>query len=206
MLGWHITESGEYKLDLPVLGAEEEELIIAAEALFKESARLREAQGESGGRELVQRMLEKAAENGGIYLDRSQGKYLGEIAHMHIYGFAFIDRLLEDPEIEEISVIGPKKPVHVFLRKKGWRSVNACFDDEKAIADMVNRMSRVLGRHITMQNPRLDAALPDGSRLHASLPPVSAGEMTIRRFRERPFSPRELADNGTLDADMTAFL
>ncbi len=206
MLGWHITESGEYKLDLPVLGAEEEELVIAAEALFKESARLREAQGESGGRGLVQRMLEKAAENGGIYLDRSQGEYLGEIAHMHIYGFAFIDRLLEDPEIEEISVIGPKKPVHVFLRKKGWRSVNACFDDEKAIADMVNRMSRVLGRHITMQNPRLDAALPDGSRLHASLPPVSAGEMTIRRFRERPFSPRELADNGTLDADMMAFL
>ncbi len=67
-------------------------------------------------------------------------------------------------------------------------------------------MSRKLGRHITIQNPRLDAMLPDGSRLHASLSPISAGEITIRKFRERPFSPRELCENGTFDPSAMAFL
>ncbi|MCI0503529.1 Flp pilus assembly complex ATPase component TadA [Candidatus Micrarchaeota archaeon] len=206
MLGWHILEQGQYRLDIPVLGQEEEELILAAQERFKESARTREPQADAGGRELVCRMLEQAARERGVYVDRHQQEYLGAIAFMHICGFAFMDELLADNSVEEISVIGPNLPIRVFIRKAGWKSVNACFDDEKSIADMVNRMSRSLGRHITMQNPRLDAMLPDGSRLHASLPPVSCGEITIRRFRERPFSPAELIQNKTIDAGAMAYL
>lgn len=206
MLGWRMLEGGQYRIDLPILSQEEEGLIIAAQERFREGARFRDAQGADGGRELACRMLEKAAQDGGIYLDRRQQEYLGEIASMHICGFAFMDHLLQDPAIEEISVIGPDLPIRVYLRNQGWKEVNACFDDEKSIADMVNRMSRTLGRHITMQNPRLDAMLPDGSRLHASLSPISCGEITIRRFRERPFSPREIVESGTAGAEAMAFL
>jgi Flp pilus assembly CpaF family ATPase len=208
MLGWRILEGGQYRLDLPILSPEEEGLIIAAQERFREGARFRDALGgaDGGGRELACRMLEKAAAESGVYLERRQQEYLGMIASAHICGFAFMDELLADPDVEEISVIGPGLPVRVYIRKQGWKAVNACFDDEKAIADMVNRMSRNLGRHITMQNPRLDAMLPDGSRLHASLAPISCGEITIRRFRERPFSPAELVQNGTMESSAMAFL
>ena len=205
MLGWRILREGRYRLDMPALSPDEEELILGAQECFKDEARGAGLSREDG-KDAVRRSLARAAEARGLWLERSQQECLGEIASMHIQGFAFMDRLLDDPEIEEISVIGPKKQVHVYLRKKGWMGVNACFDDERAICDMVNRMSRSIGRRITLQNPRLDAMLPDGSRLHASLPPVSAGEITIRRFRESPLSPREICANGTLSPDAMALL
>ncbi|MEW6722669.1 MAG: ATPase, T2SS/T4P/T4SS family [Candidatus Micrarchaeota archaeon] len=206
MLGWRILSHGQYKLDLPPITKEEAELITCAEERFREATRLRAVYDREESRKLVQGIVERAADDSGVFLDRSQREYMGRVAFMHIYGVAFMEPILEDPEVEEISVVGPRKPVYVYLRKKGWRSVNACFDDERTIADMVNRMARPLGRHITMQNPRLDAVLPDGSRLHASLVPVSCGEITVRKFRERPFSPRELVEAGTVSAGGMALL
>lgn len=206
MLGWRILEQGEYRLELPFISEDEERLVCAAQERFREETRTREAHGDEEGRRLVGSILEREAEAAGLFLERRQAGYLGEIAHMHICGFGFLEPLTKDPQIEEISVIGPNRPVYVFLRKRGWMSVNACFEDEKSIADMINRMSRGIGRHITMQNPRLDAMLPGGSRLHASLPPISQGEITIRKFRDRPFSPMELCGNKTMGLDEMAFL
>ncbi len=161
--------------------------------------------------EMIQRnsyliAIAAAAKEQGLFLDLDQQDYLARVAHMHVYGFAFFEQLIKDDEIEEISVIGPKKPIYVFLRKKGWRRVNAVLENEDAVADMINRMSRCSGRHITLQNPRIDAVMPDGSRLHGSLPPISNGEITIRKFRERPFSPAELIGNRTISAEEMAFL
>lgn len=202
MLGWRILGDGEYRLDLPHLSAEEEELIALASEKFREAAR------EGGGdrARLIEGLVLRAAEEKGVYLDRRQQAFLGSMAAMHIYGFGFLEPLLSDREIEEISVIGPGKPAYVYLRKKGWKAVNAAFDDERAIAEMVNRMASRMGRRITLQNPRLDAILPDGSRLHASLPPVSIGEITIRRFREKPLSPAALSSGGTVSSEALAFL
>lgn len=206
MLGWRILKDGEYHLDIPALSKDEQRMLHNVEEMYREASRTRDPSDRDGSLELVKGLLRRRAEEDGIYLEDGQAEYLGKIAFMHVYGYAFLDLLLKDGEVEEISIIGAGKPAYVYLRNKGWKSVNACFDDERMIADVANKMSRQLGRHITIQNPRLDAMLPDGSRLHASLSPVSAGEITIRKFRESPFSPRELCENGTFSASALAFL
>jgi len=206
LLGWRILRDGDYRLDLPILSQDEEELIVATEERFRERARTSGIATRKQGEEMIRSLLNECAEALGIYLEQDQRAYLPKMALMHIYGFAFIDQLISDETIEEISIIGPMKKAYVYIREKGWQAVNACFCDEKAISDATNRMARHIGRHITLQNPRLDAMLPDGSRLHASLSPISAGEITIRRFRSKPFSPRELADNGTIDIEALALL
>ncbi len=206
MLGWRMLEGGGYRIGLPRLSGEEEELILRTESRYREATRLQTSGGADESERLVARLLGECAKEAGVYVGREQEEYLSRMASMHIHGFAFISELLADDSIEEISVIGPGLPAWVYVRKRGWAMVNACFDSEKAIADMANRMARGSGRHITMQNPRMDAMLPDGSRLHASLSPVSAGEMTIRRFRESPFSPRELVESGTASAAAMALL
>ncbi|MEM2908949.1 MAG: ATPase, T2SS/T4P/T4SS family [Candidatus Bilamarchaeaceae archaeon] len=206
MLGWKVLKDGEYKLDLPQLSEEEEGMVEVVEERFKEATRVRELKTPEESKAFIKQLLLSAAEENGIYLESDQVDYLTEAAYLHIYGFAFLDRLIADQNIEEISVIGLGKPVYVYIRNKGWQSVNVCFTTEKEIADVVNKMARGLGRHITMQNPRLDAMLPDGSRLHASLPPISHGEITIRKFRARPFSPRELFELGSTTAEGLAFL
>jgi len=206
MLGWEILNEGDYKLGLPKLSKQEEEMVEILEERFREAVRSRELKTPEENKAFIKQLLLGVAEENSLLLENDQVEYLTEMAYLHIYGFAFMDKLLADQEIEEISVIGLHKPIYVYVRNQGWKSVNACFTSEKAIADVVNKMARGLGRHITLQNPRLDAMLPDGSRLHASLPPVSAGEITIRKFRARPFSPRELNDLGSTTAEALAFI
>lgn len=192
MLGWRILSQGEYKLNIPELSVDEKELILTVQERIKEVARLVSAETGEERKKIINNAVKYCAGQQGFYLNTVQITYLSEIAFMHIYGFGFLEQLIEDNEIEEISIIGPNKPVYVYIRKTGWKKVNAVFETEAAIGEVINKMARVLGRHITMQNPRLDAILPNGSRLHASLPPISDGEMTIRKFRQMPFSPKEL--------------
>lgn len=206
MIGWKILQDGEYRIELPRLSAQEEEVILKIEDLFREHASRRQVGNREEGEKAVRMLLAKYSQDEGIYLESKQMDYLVKAALLHIYGYAFLDGLLEDDEIEEISISGIGKPAYVYLRKKGWQRVNAAFVDEKALMDVINRMAKDIGRRITLQHPRLDAVLPDGSRLHASLPPISNGELTIRKFREKPFSPKELADGGLISTDALAFL
>lgn len=205
LLGWKIIKEGDYAIDLPPLSAEEERVVLLAEEKFRDAASARSIGNENVGRELADAVT-RIAEDEGLMLDSEQKEYLARYARMHIYGFAFLDELLKDDEIEEISVIGVGKPAYVFIRKHGWQQANAAFSDEKTLMDTVNKMAREIGRRITLQQPRLDAMLPDGSRLHASLHPVSQGEITIRKFRQAPFSPKEITDLGTVDCRAMAFL
>jgi len=205
-LGWRILRDGKYRLELPRLSADEEKMIDAVEQRFKEAVRAKNPKTREESQVLLKKLLHDHAYENSIYLESKQAEYLSKIALLHIYGFAFLDLLLTDPEIEEISVIGLEKPVYIYRRNSGWESVNAAFTSEAAISDVVNKMARGIGRHITVQNPRLDAMLPDGSRLHASLPPVSGCELTIRKFREMPFSPPELVDSGTINMQALALL
>ena len=57
-------------------------------------------------------------------------------------------------------------------------------------------------------SPLCDARLPDGSRVNVVIPPLSLGGpcLTIRRFRQRGFSLRELVDAGTLPRELADFL
>ena len=206
MLGWKILSEGEYRIEMPQLSEEEERMVEVVEERFKEVARLREMSNKEEILEAIKETLQNTAAEEGIYLDSDQEEYLSKVAYHHIYGFAFLDELLKDGQIEEISIVGLNRPAYVYIRKQGWKKVNATFTDEKTLMDVINKMAKTLGRRITLQNPRLDTMLPDGSRLHASLPPISDGEITIRRFRDRPFSPKEIVELKTASYETMAIL
>ena len=206
LLGWRILKQGEYRISLPILSSEEENVIIVLEERFKDETRERIVKTKEETESLFRQLIFSYAEEQKIYLARDQAGYLAHIAMLHIYEFGFLGPLLFDKNIEEISVIGICKPAYVYVREVGWKKVNAEFTTEQAVVDVVNKMAQQIGRRITLQNPRLDAILPDGSRLHASIPPVSSGEISIRKFRERPFAPSELIENRTVSKEALAFL
>jgi len=205
MLGWKILKEGEYRIDLQIISKEEEEVIEQIENYYKEHSRENKI-SEEESEETLRELILKHCESKGIYLDSDQEAYLVKYAIFHIRGFMFIEELLKDKEIEEISIIGLNKPAYVFKRNKGWLSVNAMFTSEEALKDVINKMGKTIGRRITLQKPRINAVLPDGSRLHASLPPLSQGEITIRRFSEKPFSPKDIQVNNTINLEALAFL
>lgn len=206
LIGWRIIKDGEYKINIPILTDEEEELIIEIESYFREITRIKEFQSKE---ELIKELniaLAKACENNGYVLKEHQMQYLTNIAYMHIYGLGFFEHLLNDEKIEEIAIIGLNKPAYVFIAGKGWQKANAEITSIDYLMDVVNKMASVLGRRITLQHPRLDTTLPDGSRLHASMPPISDGELTIRKFRQRPLSVKELIDLNALPINAAVLL
>ena len=193
MLGWKIVEGGEYKVPLEKLSEEELQVVLNVEEKFKQVARTREISSREEALSLIRDSVVWYGEAEGILFDKDQIDYLSETALLHIYGYGFVEKILEDPEVEEVSVIGIGKPAYVYIRGKGWLQTNAAFTDEKALMEVINKMGRGIGRRITLQKPKLNAVLPDGSRLHATLFPLSQGELTVRKFTEHPFSPSELA-------------
>ncbi|MDO8537654.1 MAG: ATPase, T2SS/T4P/T4SS family [archaeon] len=145
-----------------------------------------------------------------IELEEKQFEELLELIQQSIRGFGVVSTLLNSAEIEEIALIGlgKDKPLKVFEKDFGWVNVNAYFAKETSVKDLINKMSRGIGRRITLQNPKLNAVLPNGERLNACLEPVSFSgpTFTIRKFRETPFTPIDLIENKTVSSDAMAFL
>ncbi|MFA4877976.1 MAG: type II/IV secretion system ATPase subunit [Methanoregula sp.] len=122
-------------------------------------------------------------------------------------GWSRIDALMKDPLLEDISCDGNKVPVFLYHRKYRNIKTNIAFD-----ADVLNSLAIALaqrsGKHISTGSPIIDATLPEGSRLQltfGSEVTTRGTSFTIRKFREEPFSPIELMDIGTFNADALVF-
>ncbi len=141
-----------------------------------------------------------------IELDKEQFYGILDLIKHEITGFSVLDPLLERDDIEEISVI-EGNPIRAYVRDRGWIDTDISITSREKIVEIANKMAYSLDRRLTIQEPRMNANLPDGSRLHAVIPPISdKASLTIRKFRKKPFSPRELVDNGTISSEAMAFL
>jgi pilus assembly protein CpaF len=80
--------------------------------------------------------------------------------------------------------------------------------DPEEILVLIERLVAPLGRRIDLASPLVDARLPDGSRVHAVIPPISlvGPVLTIRRFAARPLAPDDLVRNGTLSGEAMDYL
>ncbi len=121
-------------------------------------------------------------------------------------GLGPLEPLLEDPEVDEIMVNGPRS----VLVERGGRieATSVTFDSEEALLHVIERILSPLGRRVDEAVPLADARLPDGSRVNCVIPPLSLDGplLTIRRFRRRGFTPAELVGNATLCDEALDFL
>ncbi len=123
-------------------------------------------------------------------------------------GFGPIDVLMRDEQLEDISCDGPQIPIYIFHRQHESIRSTIMFNDDLDIDSFVIRLAQRSGKHISVADPLLDATLPDGSRLQATLSRevTSRGSsFTIRKFREEPFTPPDLINYGTVTTPMCAY-
>jgi len=137
------------------------------------------------------------------YLDKLSHKVLRDII-----GYGKIDSLLQDDELEEIMIIGINKPVFVYHRKYGMMKTNITYNDEQELTDLIDSMARQINRRIDKESPILDGRLSDGSRINATIPPVSADgpSLTIRKFKKDPLTIIDLINSKTISVELAAFL
>lgn len=136
------------------------------------------------------------------YLDNLSQKLLRDII-----GYGEIDPLIQDDDLEEIMIIGTNKPVFVYHREYGMMKTNITFDNEQELIDLIDTIARQINRRIDQESPILDGRLIDGSRINATIPPISADgpSLTIRKFRKDPFTIVDLIKSKTISVELAAF-
>ncbi len=121
-------------------------------------------------------------------------------------GLGPIQTLIDDPDVTEVMVNGPKK---IYVEKKGKLTKSpVTFDDDAHVLRIIDRIVLPLGRRVDSDSPTVDARLPDGSRVNAVVPPVAIDgpSITIRKFTKDKLSVQQLIEYGSLTPNMAEFI
>ena len=137
-------------------------------------------------------------------------EYLDNLARklfQDLVGYGEIDPLIRDDNLEELMVIGIDKPVFVYHREYGMMKTNILFKDAGEVMNLIDSIARQINRRIDQESPILDGRLPDGSRVNATIPPISADgpSMTIRKFKRDPLTIIDLINSKTISVELAAF-
>lgn len=123
-----------------------------------------------------------------------------------ILGFGPVNPLFEDPSITDILINGHDS---IFVERDGrleW--VEHRFNDEDHLASFVHRHVARAGRAVNRARPWTDVELFDGSRMHVVASPVAERShlVSIRRFRDQPFTLQDLEALGAMTAEQRQWL
>ncbi len=125
-------------------------------------------------------------------------------------GLGKIEPLLRDNNLEDISCDGIGIPVFVFHRdsKIGSIQTNVVFENKTELDNFIIRLAQKCNKNVSVAEPIVEGALPDGSRVHAVLGTDIArkgSNFTIRKFSKEPLTPIKLMKYGTIDAKILAY-
>jgi len=145
-------------------------------------------------------------ERGAILPARDLARVVNEVSD-DVVGFGPIEFLLKDPSVTEVMVNGPDD---VFVEREGRieRVPDRLFEGEEPILHLIERIVGPLGLRVDQASPWVDARLPDGSRVHAIVPPLSlrGPVLTIRRFSQVAIEARDLVSTRSVGSRALRFL
>ncbi|WP_445153921.1 CpaF family protein [Arthrobacter sp. Hor0625] len=122
-----------------------------------------------------------------------------------VAGFGALQPLLDDPAIEEIWLNAPDE---IFVARNGESELTSIALTDQQVRNLVERMLKSSGRRLDISSPFVDAALPDGSRLHVVIPDVTRRHwaVNIRKFVVKASRLEHLVELGTLTPQAARFL
>lgn len=154
-------------------------------------------------RDEVQRYAERAL-GGSVPLLDDESQVARQVV-AQLTGLGPLQPYLDDPRVEELWINGPDR---VFVARDGVAERVPVTLSDTEVRELLERMLHRTGRRIDLSSPFVDASLPDGSRLHAVIPDVARGHVSIniRRFRTGMRTLSDLVALGSLTAQAAGFL
>jgi pilus assembly protein CpaF len=100
-----------------------------------------------------------------------------------LFGFGPLQPLLDDPEVTDVLVNGPRD---IFCERSGrLERASLSFRGPDDVAELAHRIAGSVGRELTLERPFVDARMRDGSRANAVIAPVGGPSISIRKFNRR---------------------
>ena len=157
-------------------------------------------------KQYVEEFVSGVLETEDVPLNQTERTRLADELQEEALGSGPLSPLMGDPAITDILV---NRFDAVYVERFGvLEPTNVRFRDEDHLIRIITRIAARVGRRIDTSSPMVDARLPDGSRVNATLPPVSLDgpTLSIRRFGQRRLTSENLVRLGMLSGPMLTFL
>ncbi len=154
-------------------------------------------------RQAVEAIMEREKIDSGDKPEREQ--FIKEILDEAL-GLGPLEQLLADSSVTEIMV---NRKDQIYVEKEGKIfQIPMTFTSDQQLLGIIERIVAPLGRRIDEKTPYVDARLPDGSRVHAIIPPLAlqGPVITIRKFPERNYTVDDLSRFGSLTEEIADFM
>lgn len=205
------TISNEYLYDViePVLTTDEEFILDFLKGRLIDAFEMVEIDDMKEREKYLRELAIKVLRENEIHLNPISKERILYYVVRDFLGYGLIGVPMIDPNVEDISCDGVKIPIYIFHRKYGSIKSNLRFQSHKELDGFVVWLVQRCGKHISVATPMVDATVPDGSRLQATLGEhvtKRGSSFTIRRFRENPFTPVDLLKFKTMSTEMMAYI
>jgi pilus assembly protein CpaF len=157
-------------------------------------------------RQMIETIFNQVLAEENLLYTRSSRTRLLEWVVSDILGYGPLEPLLQDPSITEVMVNVPKI---VYIERHGKiEESEITFENEAHLMRVIDRIVSPLGRRVDEASPMVDARLPNGFRVNATISPLSLDGplLTIRKFAQTPYTAQDMVANGTLNSPLVSLL
>ena len=119
--------------------------------------------------------------------------------------YGALQPFFDDESIEEIWINSPQR---IFVARLGKSELTNLVLTAAQLQSIMDRVLLWSGKRIDLSHPFVDARLPDGSRLHAAIPEVTAEHwaINIRKHLMRNKSLKHLCELNVMSEEILEFL
>ena len=96
-------------------------------------------------------------------------------------GLGPLTTLMADPDVTDVLVNGP---MDVWAERRGRLDATSVrFRNAQHLSTLMEKIAALVGRHLSLENPCVDARMADGSRANLVIAPVGGPCLSIRKHR-----------------------
>ncbi|TLZ74430.1 MAG: secretion system protein E [Methanobacteriota archaeon] len=199
-----------YEVWEPQLNAEEKEFLdMIKDSLNRTLEYEWDKMAEKDKKEYLQEAVDSFIKSRGLRLAPASKDKIVYYIIRDFVGYGPVDVLMADPRIEDVSCDGTGIPLFIFHQKFESIKTNVVFDDDDGLNSFAVMLGQRCAKQISVANPILDGTSVEGHRVQATYShevTTRGSSFTIRRYKEKPFTPVELVKFGTASAEMVAYL
>ncbi len=164
---------------------------------------------EKDKKEYLEEAVESFIHSRGLRLEPASRDKIVYYIIRDFVGYGPVDVLMADPRIEDVSCDGTAIPLYIFHQKYESIKTSVIFSDEDILNSFVVMLGQRCAKQLSVANPILDGTSVEGHRVQATYSKevtTRGSSFTIRRYKEKPFTPVELIKFGTASPEMVAYL
>ena len=198
-----------YEIIEPPMTRDDWDLLEKMKDMLRDRFEIKEFETIDERKEYLFKMAEEVYKEMNLNLDDVIWERFKYYLYRDFLGYGVVQVPMIDSEVEDISCDGTNIPIYIYHRMYGSIKSNLKFEKDEQLDHYVTWIVQKSGKHISISSPMVDATLPDGSRLQATLGKYvtkRGSSFTIRRFKPNPFTPIDLIRFKTMSREMMAYL